>query len=32
MHRLTDNTVLADPLDPFSRAEARVRHAEVAVT
>jgi hypothetical protein len=31
MHRFTDNTVLADPFDPFSRAVARVRHVEVAI-
>ena len=32
MHRLTDNTVLADLLDPVSRALARVRHAAVGRT
>ena len=32
MHRLTDNTVLADLLDPVSRALARVRHATVGRT
>ena len=32
MHRLTDNPVLADLLDPVSRAVARVRHAAVGRT
>lgn len=32
MHRLTDNTVLADLLDPVSRALARVRQAAVGRT
>ena len=32
MHRLTDNTVLADLLDPVTRALARVRHAAVGRT
>ncbi len=32
MHRLTDNTVLSDLLDPVSRALARVRQAAVGRT
>lgn len=32
MHRLTDHTVLADLLDPISRALARVRHTGVGRT